>query len=91
MLRRSRFDQLDHRYALELNSTQLTDPSLKEIAKLGRIQSLQMDGTQVTDAGLEELTNVRTLFFVSAEHTGVTAAGAAELKKHLPNCRIGYK
>jgi hypothetical protein len=40
---------------LNLQSTQVTDAGLKELAGLKSLQLLKLSGTQVTDAGLQEL------------------------------------
>ena len=40
---------------LNLHRTQITDASLKEVAKLQKLERLELQATKVTDAGVAEL------------------------------------
>jgi len=73
---------------LNLSDTQITDASLKEVAKLQKLHTLYLNRTQITDEGLKEVVKLQNLLELNLGNTKVTKSGVAELKKALPNCDI---
>lgn len=66
---------------LLLNSTQVTDIGLQEIAVLKELIDLELDNTAVTDAGLEQLAKLPELQFLSLNKTAITDVGLEHLAK----------
>ena len=76
--------RLKHIEKLNLDSTQITDAGLKELAALQTLTSLSFSGTQITDAGLKALSALKKLTDLHLAGTQVTDAGVKELAA-IPN------
>lgn len=66
-------------FGLDLNSTQITDEGMKELAGLKDLQMLNLQETPVTDAGLKELARLKVLQSLNLFRTQVTDEGLKEL------------
>ena len=73
---------------LDFRNTQITDASLKDVAKLKKLEMLGLDNTQITDAGLKEVAKLQKLEVLYLNNTQITKTGVAELRKAVPNCEI---
>ena len=71
-----------------MDSTNITDESMKVVGKLKHLRILGLNGTKITDKGLKELVGLKELEDLVLSSTQVTAAGVTDLKKALPKCRI---
>jgi len=73
---------------LGLGYSQITDASLKEVAKLENLIQLDLRFTPITDAGLKEAAKMKNLTQLFLADTKVTKAGVGQLQKELPRCYI---
>jgi hypothetical protein len=74
---------------VNLDSTEVTDSDLYDMARLPQLRWLNLFNTKVTDAGLEylpDLPNLERLELGGADN--VTHNGIAKIQRALPNCRI---
>ncbi len=70
--------------SLMLNSTQITDEGLKEVAMFQQLTLLGLGTTKITNAGLKEVAKLQNLDMLDLRGTKVTDAGlkhVAKLKK----------
>ena len=70
---------------LNLHRTQITDVSLKDVAKVQGLKELWLTFTQITDAGLKHVAKLQMLRSLNLSGTNTDVD---ELKKALPKCRI---
>lgn len=64
---------------LKLGGTQITDASLKEIAKLKNLNKIHLDHTAVTDVGLSQLKNLPYLEYINLVNTQVSDSGLKDI------------
>ncbi|MGH2506619.1 MAG: hypothetical protein ACRDHZ_04250, partial [Ktedonobacteraceae bacterium] len=74
--------------ALYLASDQVSNRSMRSIARLDKLQFLDLNHTQVTDEGLMRLANNTSLKEISLDGSNVTAGGIAKFKKLCPGARV---
>ena len=65
---------------LDISGTQVTDASLKEVAKLQNLERLHLSGTQITDEGLKEVAKLQKLIVLSLA-TKITDEGLVDVAK----------
>ena len=73
---------------LGLGYSQITDASLKEVAKLENLIQLDLRFTLITDVGLKEAAKMKNLTQLFLADTKATKAGVGQLQKELPRCYI---
>ena len=66
---------------LNLHRTQITDASLKEVAKLQKLERLWLFGTQITDVGLKDVAKLQKLTHLDLRRTKITDEGLKEVAK----------
>ena len=66
---------------LNLMYSQITDESLKDVAKLQNLTRLYLGDTKITDAGLKEVAKLQNLTRLRLPRTKVTDAGLKEVAK----------
>ena len=66
---------------LILTDTQITDESLKEMAKLQRLETLQLSYTRITDAGIKDVAKSQQLGSLFLTDTQITDAGIKDVAK----------
>ena len=76
---------------LRFTFTKISDPCLKEIAKLGQLKILWLDNNQITDTGLKEVAKLQQLTHLGLAGTYVTDKGIEHLSKlkNLSLIRLG--
>jgi hypothetical protein len=76
---------------LRFTFTKISDPCLKEIAKLGQLKMLWLDNNQITDTGLKEVAKLQQLTHLGLAGTYVTDKGIEHLSKlkNLSLIRLG--
>ncbi|MEE2715076.1 MAG: leucine-rich repeat domain-containing protein, partial [Verrucomicrobiota bacterium] len=81
-------EDLEKVNAIGLGYSQITDASLKEVAKLANLTQLDLRFTQITDTGLKEVAKMKKLTKLYLANTKVTKQGIAQIQKELPKCYI---
>lgn len=76
----------EHVAELNLSRTQISDATLKRVARMPRLRRLELRATGVTDAGLNELAGHEALAELVLTQTRLTDA-AAEIISQLPELR----
>ncbi len=64
---------------LKLGSTQVSDATLTQVAKLKNLQKLHLEQTKITDAGLSQLRDLTHLEYLNLYGTSVSDAGLSEV------------
>jgi hypothetical protein len=74
---------------LHISNSQITDASLKQFARLPRVEELSLQGNHFTDRGLENIQGLRNLdgLYVGLGRCEITDRGLAYLQ-HLPRLRV---
>ena len=72
---------LENVTSLNLTSTQITNQSLKDVAKLQDLESIGLGNTKITDAGLKEIAKLKNLISLNLGNTKITDEGLKEVAK----------
>ena len=75
---------------LSIQTSNVTDADLAEIARCPKLRILSVQVTSISDTGLLALQSCQTLTLLSAHQTKVTEAGVRRLHELLPRCHIQW-
>lgn len=82
--------QLPNLNYLDLQTSNVTDADLVELARCRKLGHLALQATNITDAGLMALRNCPSLTSLFLHKTQVTEAGVQSFHEHRPICRVGW-